>query len=320
MDIGQSRAAPRPRRSLLALLVGAQSPYEARKAVWGYFFLAPWLLGLLVFVGGPIVASFILGFTEYDVLSPARWVGLKNYTQALTGDRLFWPALGKTFYYAVVVVPVGLAGSLLLAILLNQKLKVTNLFRTMFYLPHLTPAVTLSILWLWLMNPEIGPLNYVLRSLGFGKFPWLTDKNTVIPSLIVINLWAGMGGNNMLIFLAGLQGVPVEFFEAADLDGASSWQKFVHVTLPMISPSILFNLTLGIIGALQVFTTAFITTKGGPSYGSWFLALHIYQQAFAYFRMGYASALSWIFVAIVMVLTVLNVRLSDRWVFYGGSV
>lgn len=320
MEIGQSRTIARPRRGVLAALVGAQTPYEARKAVWGYFFLGPWLLGLLVFVGGPIVASFLLGFTEYDVLSPARWVGLANYKQALTNDRLFWPALGKTFYYAVVTVPVGLVGSLLLAVLLNQKLRITNLFRTMFYLPHLTPAVALSILWLWLMNPEIGPLNYILGFIGLGEFPWLTAKETVIPSLIVINLWAGMGGNNMLIFLAGLQGVPQELFEAADLDGASSWKKFRHVTLPMISPSVLFNLTLGIIGALQVFTTAFITTKGGPSYGSWFLALHIYQQAFAYFRMGYASALSWVFVAIVMVLTLINVRLSNRWVFYGGSV
>lgn len=318
-DIGQI-ATRSPKKSLFAILVGTDSSFEARKAVWGYFFLAPWLLGLLIFVGGPIIASFILGFAEYDVLSPPRWVGIQNYVQALTKDKLFWPALGKTFYFSVVVVPIGLIGSLGLAVLLNQRLKGTNVYRTMFYLPHLTPAVALAILWLWLMNPQIGPLNYALASMGLPKSPWLTDRRTVIPSLILINLWAGMGGNNMLIFLAGLQGVPIELYDAAAIDGATRWSIFRHVTLPMISPSILFNLILGIIGALQVFTLAFVATKGGPSYGSWFLALHIYQQAFSYFRLGYASALAWIFVIILMTLTIINVRLSNRWVYYGGAI
>lgn len=312
---------PKPRRkSLLAILVGAETQQEAKKAVWAYLFLAPWLIGLVVFVGGPIIASFILGFTEYDVLSPARWVGLDNFVQALTKDRLFWPALGKTFYFSIVVVPLGLVGSLALALLLNQSVLGRNWYRTFFFLPHLTPSVAMAILWTWLFNPELGPLNYALVSLGLPKQPWLTNQRTVIPSLMVISLWAGIGGNNMLIFLAGLQGVPKEFYEAAEIDGANPWHRFIHVTLPMISPSILFNLVLGIIGALQVFTMAFVATKGGPSYGSWFLALHIYQQAFSYFRMGYASALAWLFVLVLLALTLLNVRLSDRWVYYGGAV
>jgi len=322
MNISVSSGArpARRKRGLLAILVGSETDFEARKAVWAYLFLTPWLLGLLIFVGGPIIASFFLGFTEYDVLSAPRWVGLQNYVQALTKDKLVWPALGKTFYFSVVVVPLGLVGSLGLAMLLNQRVRGTNVYRTMFFLPHLTPAVAMAILWMWLLNPEIGPFNYALTSLGLPKFPWQTNQKTVIPSLMLINLWSGMGGNNMLIFLAGLQGVPAELYDAAAIDGANNWSRFRHVTLPMISPSILFNLILGIIGALQVFTLAFVATKGGPSYGSWFLAFHIYQQAFSYFRLGYASALAWLFVLVLLILTLLNVRLSNRWVYYGGAV
>jgi len=307
-------------RSLFAKITGAQSELGVRRALCGYVFLTPWLIGLIVFVAGPMISCLYLSFTEYDVLSPAKWVGVEHYQHALTSDKLFWPSLGRTFYYAGVSVPLALIGSLLIAILLNQKLAGLNIFRTMFYLPSLTPAVAKGLLWIWLLNPVIGPVNYFLSKIGWPPdFPWLTDPKTVIPSLILMSLWSSVGGNNMLIFLAGLQGVPQALYDAAEIDGAGTVGKFRFVTLPMITPALFFNLVLGIIGALQVFTVTWVATKGGPSYGSWFFALHIYQQAFAYFRMGYGAALSWVFVLIVMTLTLVNVRFSERWVYYGGA-
>lgn len=309
----------RQSRPLLATLVGAHTQQGARKALWGYFFIAPWLIGLLVFVGGPILASLYLSFTTYDMLSAPRWVGLANYQRAFSQDPLFWPSLGRTFYFAVVFVPLSLAGSLFLAMLLNQRLRGTNLFRTAFFLPSLTPGVALSVLWLWLLHPKLGPVNQILQLIGLGGYPWLTDSSTVIPSIILISLATSTGGGAMLIFLAGLQGVPKELEEAAIVDGAGAVTKFRHVTLPMITPTLFFNLILGIIAALQVFTVAFVATNGGPDYGSWFIALHIYQQAFPYLRLGYGATLAWIFLVIVLLLTSINFILSRRWVFYRGG-
>jgi len=307
------------KRSLLARIVGAETGQGTRRALWGYLFITPWLLGLLFFHAGPLIGSFYLSYTEYDILSAPRWVGLRNYQYALTGDTLFWPSLGRTFYYALAVVPLGLLAALLLALLLNQGLRGSTIFRTLFFLPHLTPAAALGILWAWLLQPEIGPINLTLRAMGLPPYPFLTDKDTVIPSMILMSVWSAAGGNAMLIFLAGLQGVPTDLLEAAEIDGAGVLTKFRHVTLPMITPTIFFNLVLGIIAALQVFTVSIVATGGGPSYGSWFYALHIYQQAFAFIRFGYGSALAWIFLAIVLVLTALNFWLSRRWVFYRGE-
>lgn len=304
---------------LLGAIVGGRTRQEARRALWGVLFISPWLLGLLFFVGGPIIASFFLSLTKYDILSPPTYIGLANYQQALFHDVLFWPSLGRTFYYAVVVVPLGLVGSLILALLLNQGLRATNIFRTLFFLPSLTPAVALSVLWLWLLQPKLGPVNVVLGKIGLGGYPWFTESYSVIPAMILIGLWASMGGGTMLIFLAGLQGVPKELIEAADIDGAGSWTKFRHVTLPMITPTVFFNLILGVIGALQVFTVAFVATNGGPDYGSWFFALQIYQYAFSYLQLGYGAALAWIFLVVVLALTLVNFALSRKWVFYRGA-
>ena len=307
------------KRGLLAIIVGATSAQGARKSLWGVVFISPWLIGLLFFVAGPIVASLYLSFTTYDILSAPKWTGLGNYHRAFFEDPLFWPSLGRTFYYAVVVVPLGLIGSLGLAMLLNQRLQGTNIYRTMFFLPSLTPGVALSVLWLLLLQPKLGLVNAVLGKVGLGGYPWLTDSNSVIPSFIVISLATGMGGSGMLIFLAGLQGVPKELEDAAIVDGAGPWTKFLNITLPMITPTLFFNLILGIIGALQVFTVAFVATQGGPDYGSWFLALHIYQQAFSYLRLGYGATLAWIFLIIVLSLTMVNFALSRKWVFYRGG-
>jgi len=300
-------------------ILGAKSPMMVSQAKWGYIFLIPWLLGLTIFWIGPILASAYFSVMEYDVLSPPQFIGVDNYVRAFTADKQFWPSLWRTLYYSVVSVPIAVLGSLLLAILLNQGLKGTNIFRTLFFLPHLTPAVALAVLWIWLFHPSVGPINLMLSWVGIEGPGWLTAKQWALPALVIISLWAGIGGNTMLIFLAGLQGVPQELMEAAEIDGAGSWSKFRNVTLPMISPTLLFNIILGIIGALKVFTLAFVATKGGPSYSTWFYALHIYQQAFAYFRMGYGAALAWIFVIVLLAFTYLQMNLSKRWVYYAGE-
>jgi len=309
----------REQRSFLLWLVGAHSSLQAKRSLWGYLFLLPWLLGLIIFIIGPILASFVLSFTAYDVISAPTFIGLENYRKAFTGDDLFWPSLGRTFEFAIAVVPLGILGSLGLAMLLNRGMHGTNIFRTVFFIPSLTPAAALALLWLWLFHPTIGPINMALAIIGLPGPGWLTDSHWALPALIIISLWATVGGNTMLIFLAGLQGVPQSLVEAAELDGAGRWAKFRHVTLPMISPTMLFNLILGVIGALKVFTLAFVATNGGPSYATWFFALHIYQQAFAYFKMGYGSALAWIFVILLLIFTTAQLRLSRRWVYYAGG-
>jgi multiple sugar transport system permease protein len=244
---------------------------------------------------------------------------LANYEEIFREDLLFWPSMGRTFYYSIVVVPLGLVGSLLLALLLNQGIKGTSLYRTLYFLPHLTPLVAAALLWKWILQPEVGPLNYLLSLAGIEGPSWLGSKQWAIPALILIALWSGLGGNRMLIFLAGLQSVPEELYEAAEIDGANAWHKFRYVTLALITPTIFFNLILGIIAALKVFATAFIATEGGPAYATWFLALHIYNQAFGFFRMGYASALAWIFLLIILALTLVQLNLSKRWVYYAGE-
>lgn len=304
----------------LGKIVGGNTETQVRRSLAGYLFLLPWLLGLLIFWVGPIIASFYFSFTNYDVLSAPQWVGLANFTKAFTEDNLFWPSLGRTLNYSLIVVPVGLLGSMTLAALLNRGVKGTNIFRTFFFIPHLTPAVALAILWKWLLHPNLGPINLALSWIGIDPGPgWFTDKDWALEAIILVNLWAGVGGNTMLIFLAALQGVPQALLEAAKIDGAGRWQQFRHVTLPMISPTIFFNLVLGVIGALKVFTTAFVATEGGPSYATWFYALHIYQNAFAYFKMGYGSALAWIFVLILLIFTYIQMQLSNRWVYYAGE-
>jgi multiple sugar transport system permease protein len=300
-------------------IVGASTPLQAKKALWGYLFLLPWAVGLVVFWLGPILASFAFSFLQYDMMSAPIFVGLDNFKKAFFGDDLFWPSLGRTFQYSLVVVPVGLGGALGLAILLNRGMKGTAFFRTCFFLPSLTPAVALALVWTWLMHPQVGPINTALGYVGINGPQWLTDKNWALWSLMIITLWNTFGGNPMLIFLAGLQGVPDTLLDAAEIDGAGRWAKFRNVILPMISPTLLFNLILGIIGALKVFTIAYVATNGGPAYATWFLALHIYNEAFKYFRMGYGSALAWIFVIVLLIFTFIQMQLSKRWVYYAGE-
>ena len=303
-------AAPAPRRRI--------SRSVLRENVLGYLWISPWVIGFLVFTAGPMVASIIFSLQNYRIINEPEFIGLQNYITALTKDKVFWPSLGRTFYYMLASVPLGLLGSLLLASLLNQRVKGESVFRTLFYLPSLTPAAAAALLWVWLLHYEVGLVNYILSIFGIQGPPWLASTRWAIPALILISLWSGMGGGRMIIFLAGLQGVPQELYEAAEIDGANRLHRFRHITLPMISPTIFFNLVLGIIGALQVFTTAYITTKGGPGRATWFFALHIFTHAFEYFDMGYASALAWCMFLVLMVFTIIQLRLSDMWVYYAG--
>jgi len=289
--------------------------------VAGWLWSSPWILGFFVWTLGPMLYSLYLSFSKYSIATSPTWVGLANFQHALSGaDSLFWPSLLRTFTWAVVMVPLSLTGSLLAAVLLNQKLRATPLFRVLFFLPSLTPAVALALLWQWLFQPEFGPINYLLGMLGVDHPPlWLSDERLAMPSLMIMTLWGAIGGGTMIIFLAGLQGVPLELHEAASIDGAGALRRFFSVTLPMITPTIFFNLVIGVIGALRTFATAFVATGGGPHYATWFYILHLYQTAFQSFDMGYASALAWIFFVIVVTLTTLNVRLSRNWVYYEGE-
>lgn len=311
-----SPAKPSP----LARLVGAKTKFQTRRALWGYVFALPWILGLIIFWGGPILVSFYYSFTSYEVIGTPNWIGLNNYIRAFTQDDLFWPSLQRTFEFTILYAPTAIIGALLLATMLNQHLLGTNIYRTIFFMPHLIPAVALAVVWIYLLQPRLGPVNMVLRNLGVENPPaWLASQDTALLSLTMISVWAAVGGNTMLIFLAGLQGVPQELYEAADIDGASSLRKFWHVTLPLLTPTIFFNVVLIIIAALKVFNTAWVATKGGPSYATWFFALHIYQEAFQYFRLGYGSALAWVLAVILIFFTWLQVTFSRRWVHYEGG-
>jgi len=216
-------------------------------------------------------------------------------------------------------VPIGLALSLGVAMLLNRALLFTTLWRTFFFLPTLTPVVAAALLWRWMLNPDAGVVNWLLAQIGIKGPGWLASTEWAIPSLALIGLWGSVGGSRMIIFLAGLQSVPAELLEAAEIDGAGRWAKFVNVTLPMISPTIFFNLVLGIIFALRTFDVALVATNGGPARATWFLSLHIYQNAFVSFDMGYASALSWLFFILLFGFTYLQFRTSSQWVFYAGE-
>jgi multiple sugar transport system permease protein len=290
-----------------------------RKALQGYLYISPFLLGFLLFVLGPALASAYFSFTQYQILSPPRLAGLANYSRIATGDPLFWKSLGNTLYYAGIAVPLSLLGSLGCAILLNQSIKARALFRTMFFLPSITPVVATTLLWMWILNPEFGLLNYSLSLVGVPGPKWLGSTEWSKPAMILIHLWGAVGGGAMIIFLAGLQSVPQELHESAAIDGANVLHRFWHITIPMLTPTIFLNLVLGLIGGLRVFTIAFVATDGGPANSTLFYLLHLFNNAFRFLEMGYASALAWVFTILVLVLTALQFRMSRRWVYYAGQ-
>jgi multiple sugar transport system permease protein len=295
----------------------AKSLIQARENKYFYLFISPWIIGFLLFTGGPILMSIYYSFTQYNIADPPNFVGAKNYTQ-LFNDPLFWKSAKVTLYYTLLAVPLGLLLSLLTAMLVNVKIPGQRLFRTIIYLPSIISGVALSLLWLWILNPQLGVVNFLIFKLTGMQGPqWLLSEAWVIPSLVMMSLW-GIGPN-MVIYLAGLKGVPRSLFEAAEIDGASNFSKFIHITVPMVSPATLFLLITGIIGTFQVFTQAQIMTQGGPNYASFFFVYFLYQQAFGAFNMGYASAMAWILFIVVLLLTWLMMSLSKRWVHYEGG-
>ena len=300
----------RGRRALLRQMAAP----EARA---GYLFLAPWLVGFVLLTAGPILLSIVYSFCRYDILHPPQFVGAGNYWTLLTDDPLFWKSLANTGFM-ILGVPLGMAVGLGVAMLLNMKVRGMQVYRTVFYLPAIVPAVAGAILWIWVLNPEIGLVNSALRMLGMSDPPkWLQSPDWWTGSkmaIILMGLWGA--GAGMIIWLGGLKGIPQQLYEAAEIDGASAWRKFVHVTLPMLSPYIFFNLVMGIIGTLQIFTQAFIMTGGGPNRSTTFYAYYLFNNAFRYFRMGYASALAWILFLLILALTLIQMKLAPRWVHY----
>lgn len=296
-----------------------------REAVEGYLYISPWVIGFLVFIFGPVLASFYLSFTDYSMLSPPRFYGLGNYTRIFT-ERLFWKSVSNTVYYAAIFVPLSLITSLACALILNQNVRGRAFFRTVYFLPSITPAVASVILWAWIFHPQVGLMNHLLGLVGITPGPgWLTSTRWSKPALIIISIWASAGGGNMLIFLAGLQGIPIELYEAAGIDGASPWQRLWRITLPLLSPAMFFNLLLGIIGALQMFTLAYVATTGydvpagGPAGSTLFYMVNLYNYAFDYWEMGYGSALAWVFFLVVMILTYIQLRAASSWVYYEAA-
>ncbi|HHT73620.1 MAG TPA: sugar ABC transporter permease [Firmicutes bacterium] len=284
-----------------------------RNLVTALLFISPWVIGFLVFTLGPIVLSVYYSFSAYNVFQPPIWIGLDNYT-TIMDDPLFYKSLYNTVYYTALSVPGVLVLSLLLALLLNSRLKGMNIFRTIYFLPSVLSGVAVSLLWMWLFNPDSGLINLLLSYLGIEGPLWLNSPYWSKPALVIMSYW-GLGGV-MVINLAGLQAIPTELYEVATIDGASAWRKFWSITLPMISPTLFFNLITLSIGSFQVFTQAYVMTSGGPVNSTLFYVFYLYRMAFENLRMGYASALAWILFAIIMVFTLIQLRLSKRWVYY----
>jgi multiple sugar transport system permease protein len=287
-----------------------------KKDLVGYAFIGPWLLGFLIFTAYPFVASIGLSFTRYDIVSPPAWVGLANYRNLLTADPLFWKSLAVTLRYALLAVPLGIGAGVGLALLLNQEVRGISVFRTIFYLPSIVPSVATAVVFVWILNPQIGLVNGLLRQFGVVGPAWLENARWALWSLVFMSLW-GAGGS-MVIYLAGLKDIPRHLYEAAILDGAGAWQRTRAVTLPMLTPVIFFNLVMGVLGAFQYFTEAYIMTRGGPEDSTRFYALYLFDRAWRYLDMGYASAMAWILFLLVMVVTAILFRTQRRWVHYGA--
>jgi multiple sugar transport system permease protein len=293
---------------------GRMARQEERAA---YLFLLPWLLGLVVFLLGPIIASVVISMTNWNIISPPKWVGLENYREMLFEDANFWQSIRVTLKYTVLSVPLYMAAGLALSLLLNMRLRGMYLFRTVLYLPSVLSGVAVAILWITLLNPDLGAVNWVLRGIGIDNPPrWLGSATWAVPSLVLVGLW-GVGGG-AIIYLAGLQNIPPQLYEAAAIDGAGPWQRFYHITLPMLTPTLFFTLITSLIGAFQVFDTAFIMggSRGGRSGSMRFYLLNLWDEGFRNGRLGYASALAWVLVVLAAFVIIVTFRTSNRWVYY----
>ncbi len=296
-----------------------ESKIVRRKLLWGLFFISPWLIGLICFTAYPVGASLVFSMTDYDIMSPPKWVGIENYVDMLFDDALFAKSLSNTVIFALLSVPTSIAVGFGLALLLNQKALGESVFRTIIFVPTLVPSVALAIMWLWLFNPQFGVVNGLLWELfGINGPGWLTDEDWSKPTLLLMSLWTV--GYGVVIFLAGLQDIPQSLYEAAEIDGAGVAQKTRHVTIPLLTPVIFFQLVISIIAIFQIFTAPHVMTGGSgqPAKSLLFYVMYLYRQAFVYMRMGHASGMAWILFLIILACTLVIFRTSG-WVHYSGG-
>lgn len=294
------------------------SPMRRREARTGLLFISPWIIGVIVFTLGPFLISFFLSFTRYNIIEPPVWIGLQNYAQIFNQDAIFWKSLVNTGVYVGGSVAIRVVLGFLLALLLNSKVRFLGLWRTLFYVPSVVPLVAISMIWLYILNGRFGLLNWFLSLFGVTRIRWLSDPNYAMLGLLVMSTtWVGV---TMVIFLAGLQNIPEEYYDAAKIDGATWWQRLLRITIPLMTPTIYLNVLINIINAFQVFGQVLIMTNGGPRDATRTFVLHIYDYAFSYLppQMGYASALAWILFMIIFFFTAIIVVTSNRWVFYNN--
>ncbi len=299
----------------LPFMSGKPLSRARREELIFYLFVTPWLIGLIFFWGGPILAAFGLSFTDWSGvnISEIEIIGLGNYS-TMFADDLFWQSVGNTVFYAFGSVVFGTLFALFLAILLNQKIPGLAIFRSIFYLPSVTAGVAVALVWIWILNPRVGLMNYGLSLLGIEGPRWLQSSDWVLPALIIMSLFRV--GPNMIILLAGLQGIPQNLYEAAEIDGAGRVAKLWNITIPMLSPALFFVIIVSTVGSFQIFTEIRIMTEGGPGTSSFVMVWYLWQQAFVYLRMGYASAVAWILFVVVMLLVGFQFWLGSRWVYY----
>lgn len=295
---------PAPRR---------RSATARREARTGWLWLQAWLIGFALFTAFPLVFSLYLSFTEWNGRGAPTWVGLSNFVTLFARDPLFWQSLKVTALFAVLYLPLSLLIGFSMAMLMNQRLRGVTVFRTIYYLPSVLSGVAVAVLWQFVFNRDYGLANWLLSVVGIGPVNWLQDSAWVIPAIVIMQLWGV--GSSVIIYLGGLQGIPTELYEVARMDGAGFWATLRTVTLPMMSPVIFFQLVLGIIATLQIFTQAYIMTGGGPNYGSYFYSLNIFNTAFTNLRLGYSSAMSWVLFLIILAITLVVFRTSRYWVY-----
>jgi multiple sugar transport system permease protein len=288
---------------------------ERRNLGWGLLFISPYIVGFLAFTVYPIIASFIFSFTNFNIINfQPDWVGLRNYVQLFTLDRYFPISLGNTFRYTAMLLVIATVVDIFAAFLLNLNVRGLSVYRSALFLPVLTPAVASALTWVWILNPKRGLVNGLLGMVGIVGPPWLASKRTALFSLVLLSVWGT--GRSILIYLAGLKEIPTQLYEAAEIDGASAWRRMWHVTIPLLTPQILFNMITMLIGSLQSFVGPFIMTGGGPANSTLLYGLYLYRRAFLNMRMGLASAMAWILFVVILVLTLLMLRVSQRVVVY----
>lgn len=295
-----------------------KKPLKRREMITGYLFVSPWLIGFVIFGLYPMVMSVYYSLCQYDVLRVPQFIGMQNYKELLADDPYFWKSIWNTLFFTVLRIPLSILGSLFLAVLVNNALRGIRLFRTIYFIPSIVTGVVLSVLWMWMFNPQYGLINSFLAVLGLDGPLWLQSPGWSKPSLVLMGLWS-IGGGRMLVFLAALQGIPNQLYEAVDLDGGGWWSKFRHVTIPMISPVLFLWTVLEVIFSFQIFTEAYVMTKGGPLDSTLFYNLYLYFKAFDDFQMGYASALAWLLLVLTLIITVLQFKIGQKWVYYEGE-